>query len=331
MGFFDLFRSNKSSVKASVSIHVPTAKEHEQQANAEAEEISKLDAKCKKSEHGLSVSQILLLEYCRKGKYPDPKGGYQRFWWFQYGVKDVGAVLKDLEAKGFIRFANPSDMISTLKVGELKQILAGLNLSASGKKDELIVRIKENADDDFLRNYIKADKYTLTPLGEQEVAANEYIPYLHSHKYSEISVWDVNENADPLHWRDYIWSRFNQCSIEYASQGQWGLYRNVRFSMAQFLAEEEKYADAFAMYAEVCFYDVNGMDYRIEYNDPAELIPEAIASMMNNAGNKAALDDGQMRSIISKRVESCTVITRRVPVERMTDLILNKLKAIQKS
>lgn len=41
------------------------------------------------SQRGLYPAQILLLEYCSYGTYPEPKNGYPGFWWFEYGIRDV--------------------------------------------------------------------------------------------------------------------------------------------------------------------------------------------------------------------------------------------------
>ena len=58
---------------------------------------------CIPSAGGLYVAEILLLEYCKKNKYPPSiKSGYPGFWWFQYGLRDVGGTLRSLENRGFI-------------------------------------------------------------------------------------------------------------------------------------------------------------------------------------------------------------------------------------
>lgn len=60
------------------------------------------------SRGGLYVAEIMLLAYCEKGKYPKPKGGYPGFWWFKYGIRNVGGALKSLEERGFIALAPKS-------------------------------------------------------------------------------------------------------------------------------------------------------------------------------------------------------------------------------
>lgn len=49
------------------------------------------------------MPEILLLDYCNKSRYPPTvKSGYPGFWWFQYGIRDVGGALRSLLERGFI-------------------------------------------------------------------------------------------------------------------------------------------------------------------------------------------------------------------------------------
>ena len=60
------------------------------------------------SKNGLYVAEILLLEYCSYGTYPHPRNGYPGFWWFTYGIRNVGFHLKSLEDRGYIEI-NPEN------------------------------------------------------------------------------------------------------------------------------------------------------------------------------------------------------------------------------
>lgn len=72
------------------------------------------------SEHGLYVAEILLLEYCSYGTYPRPKTGYPGFWWFEYGIRNVGARLQSLEERGFITMGDEKYSLTDLGRDELK-------------------------------------------------------------------------------------------------------------------------------------------------------------------------------------------------------------------
>lgn len=212
------------------------------------------------SRNGLYVAEILLLEYCSYGSYPRTDGSYPRFWWYQYGIRDVSAVLKSLEERSFIRFASAAESLPSLTVAQLKEVLAQFSLPVSGKKADLIQRIKENVSEDDLDSKITDRQYTLTELGRAELEENQYVPYMHSFNYSDITVWTVNQLMQKYpakQWRDAIWGELNRLTFEYMKQHQFGLYRNTKYAMYKFLLDEDRNLDAFNLLAEVLFYDLN--------------------------------------------------------------------------
>lgn len=168
------------------------------------------------SQRGLYPAQILLLEYCSHGIYPNPKNGYPGFWWFEYGIRDVGAALKELETSGFIVMGDLRYAVGSLNVQELKYILSSHGEKLSGKKDLLIKRVQEVATDEELSNAGVVAKYQLTNVGKMELEENAYVPYMHkhSHKTAEggvygisLNVWSVNKSlgaGDKSNWKEII-------------------------------------------------------------------------------------------------------------------------------
>lgn len=166
------------------------------------------------SRNGLYVAEILLLQYVSYGTYPHPKNGYPAFWWFEYGIRNVGAKLQSLEERGFIRMSTPIESVSSLTTPQIKEILKVHNLPLSGKKDDLVQRIKENLTDNDVSDYISERKYALTDLGKNELSENEYVPIMHKSpdKTDENSmfgpafnVWEVNRRlAKNPDWRAII-------------------------------------------------------------------------------------------------------------------------------
>ena len=72
---------------------------------------------------------------------------------------------------------------------------------------------------------------------------------------------------------DVRWGLLNKQIIENAKNGDWGLYRNTRFQMAEILRGEMKLKDALRTYLEVCYLDLNGVRNVGGMNDP-ELLKE---------------------------------------------------------
>lgn len=168
------------------------------------------------STNGLYVAEILLLEYCSYGKYPKPTSGYPGFWWFEYGIRDVGHALDSLFQRGFLRWAPKASFISSLKVDELKQILQAAGLPYTGKKAELVERIRTEIPETMLVIPSYVPKYELTELGRDELDRNGYVVYMqrHPHKTTEdgrfgatFTVWDINRlfpDGNASNWREVV-------------------------------------------------------------------------------------------------------------------------------
>ena len=70
------------------------------------------------SENGLYVPEILMLYFCKK--YPNPKDGYPGYWWFQYGIRDVGSVYSSLIERGFIRINEQKEKYELTELGRVE-------------------------------------------------------------------------------------------------------------------------------------------------------------------------------------------------------------------
>lgn len=168
------------------------------------------------SNNGLYVAEILLLEYCREGNYPKPSSGYPGFWWFAYGIRDVGHTLKILEQKGFLKWGTKKELLKSLKVNELKEIASLYNIKSTQNKQNLIKDIENNIKEEDLPDRFFSNKYVLTELGEKELKENEYVVYMHRHKFKtrddapkdlSFTVWDINTllfNKDKSKWKEYV-------------------------------------------------------------------------------------------------------------------------------
>lgn len=166
---------------------------------------------CIPSNRGLYVAEILLLYYCSEGKYPNPARGYPQFWWYEYGIQDVDAMLQSLETRGFLCVGAAKDSLAGLKVDQLKEILRKHGLHVSGKKAELVARIQENVSEEDLVSDGVAYKYALTEMGKQELEENAYVPYMHKNSLTAgetgYNVWAVNKllgTGDKSDWKEKI-------------------------------------------------------------------------------------------------------------------------------
>lgn len=168
------------------------------------------------SRTGLYPAEVLLLEYCSYGTYPGPKNGYPGFWWFEYGIRDVGSALKSLEDRGYIVFATAKDSLNNFTIPQLKKLLSAKDLPTSGKKADLVMRVADAfSEAELLATGIQI-KYVLTELGQRELTENEYVPYMHKahNKTTEdarfgmtFNVWSINKllgTGDKSNWKAIV-------------------------------------------------------------------------------------------------------------------------------
>ncbi len=210
------------------------------------------------SKRGLYPAEILLLEYCSYGTYPGPKNGYPGFWWFEYGIRDVGAILKSLEERGYIALTSAMDSVNSLTIPQLKELLAAKGQSVIGKKSDLVLRVTELAtEEELLATGIQL-KYAPTEIGQQELSENAYVPYMHKSPEKTIenspfghpfNVWSINKllgEGDKSNWKDIVSKEENSIKVERNAKNEASmryLEKNDPKLYNKFISKDQQLAD----------------------------------------------------------------------------------------
>jgi hypothetical protein len=265
VGIFDLFRNknngkSQKAVALSSSVKVKTAspiigKDEDNVISAERRIRTAYPSK-----NGLYPHELLVLFYA-DSFYVGQKD-FQAFWWYQYGVKSVPEILSSLLARGFIEIGTAVDSLQKQKVADIKALLHEFSLPVTGKKADLIDRVVTNIPVEKLDKMCTKRNYVVTELGEQEKKENEYILYIHRHRVADEDIWSLNRlmhERNGRGYRDVLWSQMNVKAMEHAKRHDFGLYRNTRLEMYNFLKEEGKWNNAFDMFAEVAYLDLSGL------------------------------------------------------------------------
>lgn len=261
MGLFDLFKkTTKTTNNVNVSVTVSSPKPPTQEELDE--QVIPVDVRVKNafaSKHGLFPHEILVLDYAHS--FYTSGNSFQGFWWYRYGVRDVQAVLSSLVQRGFLQVGDLCTALQKQTGATIKEVLKAHGLKQTGKKDELVKRALTEVSEDELNHLFPKRTYSLTESGKAALEEEAYVSYMHRHGIEDLDIWSLNQlvHSKPyMPFRDKLWGYLNQRSIKHFSDRNFGLYRNCRFNMAQFLKEEKKYEDSLAMLAEVVFYDLSG-------------------------------------------------------------------------
>ena len=267
MGLFNWFKkpkkqTNSTNLAGSVNIAVsvsapkpPTQKEIDEQVIPVEIRVKSAIA----SKQGLFPHEILVLDYAHT--FYTSGNSFQGFWWYRYGVRDVQAVLVSLVNRGFLQVGDLRAALSKETAATIKEILKSKGVKQTGKKDELVQRALYEISEDELNNRFPRRTYCLTENGQLALDEEVYVSYIHRHTIEDLDIWSLNKLAHTqpyMPYRDKLWGYLNEKSMQHFSNRNFGLYRNCRFNMAQFLKDEKKTKDSLAMLAEVVFYDLSG-------------------------------------------------------------------------
>lgn len=360
MGLFDVFKKIFHNSTDNLPVIEQTAAQdnpplvkitfsQEPPADSPSPDIVPLNVLLKKAvptKRGLYPHEILMLDYAHTFSTSSRNNHFQGFWYYEYSVEHPGAVLKSLERRGFIQPGDLRSAIQNLTVPMIKKELKAIGQKVSGKKAELIDRLLENASLEDLEKKFPVRFYELTESGQQELAENQYVPYLHRHKY--MSVWEMNDrlnHKNPRHfgYRDLIWQFFNEESLKHLHEGDMGLYRNTRLNMYEFLFEEKRYDQAFNLLCEVIAYDLSGMDnnefddigkkfrlqlaleYDFPYDHSSVKLPPAIKQWLANLQGRLELSDGELRQKLLHQFESISLYRRIFTNQECVEIVMAEL------
>lgn len=312
--------------------------------------LNDLIAAATPSTQGLYPHEILMLNYA--STYKTSGNIFQGFWLYEYGVNNPQAVLESLLDRGFITIGGTKDTLQRQTVSTLKMELSKIGAKTTGKKETLIERILELEDTATLEAQFPDKYFVPTEKGAREICDNEYVLYLHRKRY--MSVWEMNKllNANGnrhLPYRDILWGEFNRQSLEHINNLDFGLYRNTRLSMYEFLMEENRYKDAFSCLCEVLYSDFSGLgnsetlffsndakSHRFSlglklkscfpYEKSIVRIAPGIKENLVDLQNKLGLDNATLENAVRTEFEGCSFLPYHVfTVDECVEIVMGEL------
>lgn len=209
----------------------------------------------------LPDSDIMLLEYCTYGSYPNPKNGYPLMWERKFDISDVDHALRSLELRGYIEFCPALDMLPKFTVAQLKDIAVRNGITVKGKKAD-ILSVVSQIPVDALEQTVDERKYRVTEKGRKVLDDNKSVVFAYKNPWTGISVDELkalSAKEKDVSARDLVWAEFNRRCYYLPLSGAWREYRQVRYAMYQFLKQERRHLSytSHVYLAEVMYLDLN--------------------------------------------------------------------------
>jgi len=302
--------------------------------------VDKIIKGMKPNEVGLYPHEVLLLSYAPK--YYLEGNSYPGFWWYKYGVKDVDKCLITLKDRGFLQIGSLRSAIEKETAAVLKDVLKDNRLKVSGKKAELVQRLLDEVSEEKLNTIFTKRTYDLTDAGNEILKKEDYIPYIHRHGIEDLDIWSLSEKVKSrkaeLSFRDVIWGYLNERSMIHIKNSDFGLYRNCRFSMSEFVKEEGKLDNAFALLSEVIRYDLSGLsngfsmqfmdiyaDGYFPYKNSIVTMAPGITSRVVDYQEKKGLSDDELKSKLLEEMNRIQLPFSLFAAEECADIVLMEI------
>lgn len=227
------------------------------------------------------------------------------------------------------------------KVVDIKESLKKKNLKVTGKKEILADRLIESVSEEELNIEFPIRPYKRTELGEQIIKKYEWIPFIHRNNYQDLDIWNLTELVQQppyLPYRDKIWGYLNKKSMEHFANNNFGLYRNTKFEMSEFVVQESKYDIAFDILCEVIAFDLNGADngfkmdflsiyydYYFPYQNSIKTLAPGIVSRIKEYADILGWNESELKEHLINRFTKIHVPLRLFTNEECVEIVFAEL------
>lgn len=193
------------------------------------------------------------------------------YYTYECNITNIEMFIKQLIVDGYLRHPNNQELLQTLTIKELKDVLKENGEAGTGNKKDLIDRIIENNINVSLFDR-KEEYYIISELGEEFYESHKEYIELHRHQNYRITPREFYEMKKRLLskgnlyiYRDCIWGIFQNRLLNYSKEKD---YIKLHFNyenMANFCYEEGKLNVAVNLYLKCVIYELCGVNFYYEW------------------------------------------------------------------
>lgn len=286
----------------------------------------------------LSPEEILMLALT--SEMDTSKNSFPGYWQYSYNVNPQILFTK-LIGRGF--YTKEKSLLVTLErktVEELKGILRKYNLKVSGKKQVLIERILEELNDEQLNSIELIEVYKINDKAQEILNTNDHILFFHNYSM-EISIYEAHDfkNKNP-HYSPVEIARhlIGIKSERHVTNGDWGLYRSSRLSLAEIEMKNQNLEKALVLIFEVCYLDLSGLwnnfnlDYLyiyeqnfFPYENSTQKIAPGVVNYIKRLKVKLGLSDTDLKQMYLKSMDKYQLPFHLFTKDESADILIAEI------
>lgn len=192
------------------------------------------------------------------------KKDYVGYLDYECGITNPELFHKQLIEEGYYEQSSLEDVLKRKSVTEIKEILSSNNLVVKGKKEELIKYLTENLSSNLI-NELTKDYYSLSDKGKEFFDTHQDYVEIHRHKSSyQINLEEyynaTKNDSYKRKFNDVAWQIFNDRTLEYTKNKEYGCLRFNYYHMASLLMSENKKEQALQLYLYCLVMDLSGAE-----------------------------------------------------------------------
>lgn len=206
--------------------------------------------------------RFIFLDWIKHKKAPIEE--FPRYFEFELNIKDGERYASTLIRDGLLFKALKPVSPENLTVTELKTILSQIGQKKTGKKVELIERLKNTTLEESLREILGVQElYELSDSGIELLNKYSVFRLFHRHKNWNISIEQYiregNETNDELAFYKFASNQLKKQYFDAIKHQQWGYSRNLTLSLYELYKCLEDYPNAVEHILGTLLIDISGV------------------------------------------------------------------------
>jgi len=256
---------------------------------------------------------------------------FPKYFQYEYGANTSLLLEKALNNNDLTK-SEPSDNIEIAKLSIIKRILKQHKLKVSGKKKELVERIKDNLNEKEIQENFPGSFYVLTDKGRNLVNENDHIIYYHKSKILkyEVSIErydDLLKNTkDPNLKYEVALELLDENARKERKERNWGQYTNSLLAKAYVYEDKNEYKLALDLYLKICLLDSSGLKNGNFYMPKSVMLAPGIIKFIKKLISKLKLDTNDLKKRYYKSAEELNLPKTKLSKETSFKRLIKALK-----